>query len=637
MSIPYRADIDGLRAIAVIAVLLFHAKLAGFSGGFAGVDVFFVISGYLITSLIKKEIEAGSFSIRQFYCRRIRRLSPSLIVVLLFSWCAGFMLFNDVQFVEFGKTLGASAAFVSNWYFLANSNYFDAALETNSLLHTWSLSIEEQYYLVWPLALMVMHRFSKRWPYIQTFCVVLLITCSFIFSVWLVRHSQEQMAFFNTFGRFWELLIGALIAVNSVNGARLPNIAKIALRLFGLTCIISSFFIYDKNTGFPGFAALLPVLGTALVLLVDNSGGPIYRFLTIAPMRFVGKISYSLYLWHWPLLVYANIIWPQRSWFETVIILLVSIILATATTYLIENPIRYKRILSTNKLILSFGGATTAALALVATITVLSHGVPQRWEYKNIDLRSVHYSFREAYHVGTCFIDNRHKVADLLTAKCLEPQADSNNVLIIGDSFAAHLMPGLEHHFPDIHFNQGTATACRGLYDFPSKRDHGDWPCPELNHLLFDEFIEKAEYDAILLVSDWQYGRKGRGDGPRLLMTIDYIKSKTDTPIVVLGNSPVYINSTDIALRSHIFLNKAVNTKLDFRPKLLDMDAYSKKNIKRAKFISLIDNFCPDLKCPIVTGAGKMVHSGTHLTEWGAIDIIGSSKQDIRRALSQVR
>ncbi len=199
----YRFDIDGLRAIAVISILLFHANLFGVTGGFIGVDIFFVISGYLITSLIQKELVNNSFSLKLFYLRRIRRLFPALALVLLVTWLGGFLLLSDESFKELAKTALCSLFFVSNWYFLRQSNYFDSVLEMNALLHTWSLSIEEQYYLVWPFILIFLHSVFKSNIKLQSGLIILFLMASLTLSIYLVYFGLEKSAFFNTLGRFW--------------------------------------------------------------------------------------------------------------------------------------------------------------------------------------------------------------------------------------------------------------------------------------------------------------------------------------------------------------------------------------------------------------------------------------------------
>lgn len=627
MSIPYRNDIDGLRAIAVISILLFHADSDLLPGGFVGVDVFFVISGYLITSLIKKQLTETGFSFRQFYLRRIRRLLPSLVLVMLVTWCAGFLFLSDTQFVELAETALSSTFFTSNWYFLSKSNYFDSALETNALLHTWSLSIEEQFYLLWPMALVVLHRVFKNNLKPQSAIITLLLFSSFMLGLYQINYSGLQNAFFNTIGRIWELFCGGLVAL-TLSRTVISSIVAELMRIVGLGCLFLAFFTYQKAMVFPGVSALLPVIGTCLLLLASNSKqGLFYKVLTLTPVRFTGSISYSLYLWHWPLLVYANIVWSSPTNTETLVILLVAVLLAIISTRYLENPVRYKKVLQSNAQLLAASGSAMLMLTLLILSTILFKGFPERWNYQNVDIQSVKYDFTDAFNVGSCFVDERHDVSVLYNSGCLRPVEGKKNMLIIGDSFAAQLMPGLEYHFPEIHFNQATASSCRALHGFAAKFNNKKWPCGSLNRLVFSRsFLAAQEYSAIILVSDWQYRDAGTHDGYALLKTIRRLETETDVPIIVLGNTPVYKRDTTIALRSHLLTGYTVNDNLRFRDGLLEMEQFNINNIEPSVFISLLDDFCKNNVCPILTPNKKMVNFGHHLTEWGAIEIIGASK-----------
>jgi peptidoglycan/LPS O-acetylase OafA/YrhL len=324
----YRSEIDGLRAIAVLSVIFFHADLAWFSGGFVGVDIFFVISGFLISSLIMNDLRLKHFEIKSFYLRRVRRLGPSLFVVLSSTLIAGFLLFDSGRFFELGKGLLSSVLFGSNWLFTLQANYFDAQSELNPLLHTWSLGIEEQFYLIWPLALITLYKLSRCNLKSVSGILIVLAVLSFSFNVWLTQKGNSEAAFFNTFGRIWELLVGAIVA-GFVDRITLPTAMAKFLRIAGISALALSIYHYDGATLFPGVAALLPVLGTALILGVSQDKSDIVdRSLSLAPMVFVGKISYSLYLWHWPLLVFGHLIWPNLSLVGTFSILGIALFLS---------------------------------------------------------------------------------------------------------------------------------------------------------------------------------------------------------------------------------------------------------------------------------------------------------------------
>lgn len=631
----YKKDIDGLRALAIILVVFFHMKVPGFSGGFVGVDLFFVISGFLISSILTKNIRNEKFSFSGFYIGRARRLAPSLLFVITCTWLIGFFLLDEQAFAELGHSINSTILFFSNWYFFSQSGYFDAELLTNPLLHSWSLSIEEQFYLIWPLLLFIAIKFCKLTRDKLVIALVIFTAIFFVMGIWLVDIEKQQNVFFNSFVRIWELSSGALIAA-SFHKIKISRRQGEILRGLGLACLLCSVAFYDHLTPFPGAASVLPVAAAALLLLACASPeGTVYTLLCIRPLSYIGSISYALYLWHWPVFVFSVLLYPEPSWLTTTILIISSTLLAALTTQYIERPVRFGLKFKNPTVLFASLGGSSIALLLLAVFTIFTHGIPSRWQYENINLDSVAYDFSEAFNLGTCFVDDSYSYKNVLTDECLGTSKDEFNVLVIGDSFAAHLMPGLKHHFPNIHFNQATASGCRALKNFANP-DHyqNKWPCPHLNKILFESIVKNQGFDAFILVSDWQYGKNAE-DGPKIVSTVDYLLSVNPAPVMVIGNSPVYKSATDIGLRRHQITNFRLTTPLKFRDNLLLMDQYNKTNINNAKFVSLLNSYCFDESCPIVTDDGNLVHFGTHLTEWGAIDIIATAKRDIARFFKQ--
>jgi len=343
-SSSYRPDIDGLRAVAVLSVLLFHAFPAAMPGGFVGVDVFFTISGYLITSILVREAFDGRMSIMQFYVRRARRIFPALLAVLAVTLLLGWLMMFPSEWKLLGKHVAAGAVFMSNIVLWRESGYFDVSSEFKPLLHLWSLAVEEQYYLIWPMIIGL----TVRWARQRLLMVALVIAlASFAFSV-VMTPRQGVLAFYLPMSRFWELLVGASLAIlrsRAVSSSRWgqpagPVLAE-AMSWGGLAAIVVAVSGFGRETPFPGYAAALPELGAALVIAAGAQAGANRWLLGHPAMVWVGLISYPLYLWHWPLLAYAHVWFGEAvpvAWRLAMVVAAVA--LAWLTFRFIESPIR---------------------------------------------------------------------------------------------------------------------------------------------------------------------------------------------------------------------------------------------------------------------------------------------------------
>jgi peptidoglycan/LPS O-acetylase OafA/YrhL len=378
-SLNYRADIDGLRAVAVTSVVLFHAFPGSIlSGGFTGVDVFFVISGYLITRIIAGEMSRNSFSLLGFYERRIKRIIPALVVVLLASLAVGWFVLQPGDYRSMAQSAIYAILSFSNVFFLNHTGYFDAAAHTMPLLHTWSLGVEEQFYIIWPALLAGTFWVSRRIKRSILWLLLPFAGLTLFYSVWLTG-SDSKAAFYLSTSRTYELLIGALVAVGIVPQAllRRPLVAHSA-SLVGAGLIICGFLVLDAGRPFPGLNGLLPTIGAALVISGGlETPGMINRFLALPPFAFLGKISYSLYLWHWPVLVFfAHYAANSPTAQESVALIVLSVILATLSYRLIERPARA----STRTLTFHYAGfaASAAAISIPAFAIVMTGGVLTR-------------------------------------------------------------------------------------------------------------------------------------------------------------------------------------------------------------------------------------------------------------------
>lgn len=371
----YRADIDGLRAVAIVPVVLYHGGIAGFSGGFVGVDVFFVISGFLITSFILTEMDRGVFSLRSFYLRRIRRIFPALFLVVGFCSAVSWFLLTPNDYRRLGESVFATTFFSSNILFWLESGYFATPIEQHPLLHTWSLGIEEQFYIGFPIFLMLCRFFPSR----LASTTVALCGLSFGLNILLMR-SDPNAAFFLAPPRIWELLIGALLAIGVIPTPRTRAMSELAA-ISGLGLIGLAVFDFSNSTPFPDFAALLPSLGAAAIIwagIVER--GTVTRLLSHSAPVLTGKISYSLYLWHFPLLAFASYVAVDvPSIFIRLSLVMLSVFLAYFSWLCVEQPVRQGRGIFANSR--SVFSAAAAILVLFGGFGLMLHfgqGLPSR-------------------------------------------------------------------------------------------------------------------------------------------------------------------------------------------------------------------------------------------------------------------
>ncbi len=381
-SIKYRPDVDGLRALAVLAVLLFHARL-GCSGGFVGVDIFFVISGYLISSLILKELGNGTFSIVTFWERRIRRILPAMAVVVLVTIPMAWFLYLPQDFKQFGQSVIGQATLLSNVVFWRSTGYFAPGSDTKPLLHTWSLAVEEQFYLLFPLFLVLLTQW-KRLSLSKT--IASLAVGSLALSV-VGSYTHPEATFYLLPMRAWELMIGAWLAATAgrPSGGR---VVRETAGWLGIGLMGYAMFFYDADTRFPGLAAIPPCLGAALVIFSSKSKlSFVGRLLAFKPVVFIGLISYSLYLWHWPLLVFSKYQDPEmRSMGFRAAVLAASFALAALSWRYVETPIRKRRILHKRWHIFSFAGITMTTLLGLGLLVYYGNGFPSRFPAKVLNL-----------------------------------------------------------------------------------------------------------------------------------------------------------------------------------------------------------------------------------------------------------
>jgi len=511
----YRPDIDGLRAVAVVFVLIFHAFPSVLPGGFIGVDVFFVISGFLITGIIVRQLGAGSFTLSGFYFRRMRRIFPALIVVLLATMTLGWFFFLPNEFVSLGKNVLAGALFFPNLMLLSEVGYFDVAAQLKPLLHLWSLGIEEQYYLAFPLFLMCFWR--RRF---MVWGVVVIALGSFALSVLLTK-SNPSAAFYLPFTRAWELMIGALIAL-------VPRLVVNSNLRSTLGCVLigAAAFLLDPKTPYPGWAALLPTLGAALLIAAE--GSMLNRALALRPVVFVGLISYPLYLWHWPLLSFFGILDEQPSALARGGILLASAALAYLTYRYIETPVRRASDRFMFPKMAGFSGAMLAACMCGAFI-VYTGGYPPRLSSQIASAGILNPSF-DGLQKSACLVNSNATTE--FPPECIDDDTSKPLVLLWGDSTAGALAPGfrnLQQRIP-FRFGQLVTSSCWPIVGY----DVAGVPNCRLMNDKALSIIKKRKPEVVILEGIWATAFEDIG------RTVATIKALGVPRVTVLGRPPVW-------------------------------------------------------------------------------------------------
>ncbi len=435
-SVKYRPEIDGLRTLAVVPVIFFHGGVAGFSGGFVGVDIFFVISGFLITGILAEDFTKGQFSLLNFYERRARRILPALFLVVFACIPFAWFLFVPRDFVDFAQSIISTITFSSNILFWLETGYFATEAELKPLLHTWSLAVEEQFYLFFPLLIWGFWRFGKT-AVIAVISVILLT--SFALANWTVLH-HPSASFYLLPTRAWELMIGALAAL-AVRSGRLHLSRPVGevLSFTGIIFIIYSIVAFDNETLFPGSPALIPTLGAVFILLPASETTLVHRFLSRPFMVGIGLVSYSAYLWHQPLLAFTRYTYGEEPHLPIILgLILVCFVLAFLSWKFVEAPFRNPNKLSRRTLLVAGTGAA-AVFCSVGVIVMNLQGSPSRIKIPEQIEASIERSSRQS----ECFdIEKLHVIQDWTCSIGIENGAPE--FFVFGDSHAYSLLDVLD-------------------------------------------------------------------------------------------------------------------------------------------------------------------------------------------------
>jgi len=511
-GIDHRADIDGLRAVAVLAVLAFHVSPAALPGGFLGVDVFFVISGYLISLIVFRELAQGRFSFRLFYARRIRRLFPALILVLSATLALGaFALFAD-EYRQLSRHALAAAAFLLNFQLMREAGYFDIASELKPLLHLWSLSVEEQFYLIWPVLLVFARRWSIRF---RTLCV-LAVFGSFAFAMYLADARLDRL-YFDPLARFWEILLGAALAYRQTHSRPDQSTlqpdqtwAKSLLSVLGLMAIGASLIIVHGKTAQPGPITLLPVLGT-VALIASGPSALANRLLACRPIVWVGLISYPLYLWHWPLLSFLRITEsgaPSSMRLAGAVGL--SFLFAWATYRLVEQPIRHRQPSIRQTTVLATG---IVAVLIVGAVIQHAGGFPNRSALKeaNATLQEVR---RAPSTDDACRKRFETRASPVY---CREETVGKGWIVVTGDSHAHALYPGIADRARQLGWSTLLVanSGCPPMAGTTWGRNTAEHvACAESIETILDAIGQQRDIVAVVLASRGPQYLDGTGFGP---------------------------------------------------------------------------------------------------------------------------
>jgi len=585
--VKYRPEIDGLRAIAVIPVLLFHAGFSTFKGGFVGVDVFFVISGYLITSIIQPDIKRKAFSIVQFYERRVRRILPALFLICLACIPLALVLMLPDEFKSFSKSLIAVNTFSSNFLFWQESGYFEPVAELKPLLHTWSIAVEEQFYLFFPLFLLLFQKLNTRGLIVVLLAVTLV---SLGLAEYIVRYDSSANYYLLP-SRAWELSIGAILAVSLPLRRKANDSFSAWASIIGLGLIIYSIFSMNKNIPFPSILTVIPVSGTALIIAYSKPSNITGKILCWKPVRGLGLISYSTYLWHQPLFAFARLQGGKRTSAEYFILIFISLLLAYVTWKFVEAPFRNRKNFSRNQIFT--GAATLSAIVITFGIIGYFHNedlIILSEEQAHI-LSYLHYDRSEPYREGSCFLRKEQTFLEF-EKQCFTP----GTTMIWGDSHAAALSYGLKDRLGEL--TQITSSSCPPFKDYTSSsRPH----CFDINSFALEK-IAALQPDVVFLHANWLGYNFNEGELENLLSnTISSITERSpQTKIVIIGGVPQWQPSLPVQLiKNEMKLQDESVLKTELFSEIYKYDSILKTVADRnnVAFISLLDMFCTQGEC----------------------------------------
>jgi len=601
----YRSDIDGLRAIAVLLVVGFHAFPEWVKGGFIGVDIFFVISGFLISNIIITNLRDGTFSISDFYGRRVRRIFPALLVVLFFCFVLGWFVLVPQEYAYLGEHIAAGAGFVSNLVLWRESGYFDLSAELKPLLHLWSLGIEEQFYIVWPILL---------WLAISTrlnMTIVLLTTAAVSFILNMLQISSEPIAtFYLPWTRFWELICGALLAnwmLCQKQKNEYPNsfVIRNICSILGLSLIALGCVLITKDSVFPGWLAVVPVMGASLLIYSNTHAYLNSLVLSNRALVWIGLISFPLYLWHWPLLAFARILeneTPGR--YTRIAAVILSIFLAWLTYIAIEKPIRFGSGHTYKTVVLCIlMGLIGGAGYLVYANAGIKNRYPESYQ---LYVEKIDFRWPDYVRFDQCHIQSHNMIQH--SEICRETKHPL--IAIWGDSHASSLYPGFKklQDTQDVGVEQLTTAGCPPILELQDLRYKKN--CNEINQSVL-KIITADQPEILILHAAWrheQYPLTDQQLSQKLKFTIQKIQSiSPNARIIILGPTPRWKGdpqSESFRYLRGLIIKKHTVPQRQKAEKLNDIEMVLKTVAAdtRTEFVSVTDALCNAEGCLARTG-----------------------------------
>ena len=617
----YRAEIDGLRALAVLPVILFHAGFEWFSGGFVGVDVFFVISGYLITTIIISEMAEGKFSIVNFYERRARRILPALFFVMIVCIPFALFLLAPSALIEFGHSLIAVSTFLSNFLFWSEAGYFGGPAELKPLLHTWSLAVEEQYYILFPIFIMLTWQFGTK-------LMLIILLFIFMLSLGLAQWGAYNIPSANFFllpTRGWELLIGVFAAFHLKYNTHLKSyLANQLLSLLGFSMIVYSIIAFNETTPFPSLYALIPTIGTGMVILCASPRTTIHKLLSLKFIVGIGLISYSTYLWHQPILAFArHVITGEVHDLTTILLCISSLLLGWFSWRFVERPFRQKSYLQ-RKFIFKF---SLSGILLFSIIGISLHAIDGGYKF---------YS-KEKQKIITIFLaDNSgytEKRESYVSLNKFDKTNNLKDILIIGDSHMQDLVnavyeAGLNNNY---EFSSFYIPVNCGVYFIKDKKDMEELKSDCVNRSFYNSNLKKQMLvaDEIWVISSWKQRYVYKYMTKSLENLLDVNKN-----IILFGKKHLGVVSEKWYLKNDselwsLPIKSNENTRIFKSVENTNNLINEISKNSQVKFINTQNLICDgDNLCPNYNNGEIISYDGDHITPYGA-NILGNKIKQI--------